>query len=462
MTKEIADLKGRVMKSITVLASIFSVLLWTALSTARDTVGISSTLKVHESGRYLLDRQDRPFLVVGDTAWSLIVQLGPEDIDRYLDDRRAKGFNSIIVNLIEHKFCSNPPRTRAGLAPFKTPGDFSTPNPAYFDFAHEVVKKAAGRDIVVWLVPAYLGYGGGDEGWFQDIKAGGPEKLRDYGRFVAQRFADLPNIVWVMGGDFTPKPEDQWTVTEMAKAMRSVDSAHPITGHGSPPSSAVSAFGDHPWLTVNAVYSYVPTLFKHVLAEYDRRPIRPYVLFEATYEDEHDSRPEQIRRQAYWTMLGGACGQFLGNNPIWHFDGPGIFKPKMTWEQALDSVGSQDMVRLRKLFISLPWQKLVPEQDHAIVTEGYGDDTATALTARSDDATLSVTYLPSTGTEPRGLTVDLAQFAGRVNARWYNPANGETTEIGGSTLANRGSHVFQTPGDNGTGTNDWLLILTAQ
>jgi hypothetical protein len=198
-----------------------------------------------------------------------------------------------------------------------------------------------------------------------------------------------------------------------------------------------------------------------VLTEYSRRPVRPYVLFESTYEDEHDSRPEQIRRQAYWTMLGGACGQFLGNNPIWHFDGPGIFKPKMTWQQALDSVGSRDMARLRKLFVSLPWQRLVPERGHTIVTAGHGDDVATALTARTDDGRLSVTYIPSTGTEPRTLTVDLTRFAGPVTARWYNPTDGSATSIDSPPLASYGTHVFHTPGDNGTGTNDWVLILAA-
>jgi hypothetical protein len=448
------------MKSVTVCAGVFGVLFWAGFAAGGEGPLISSTVKVHPQGRYLVDRQDRPFLVVGDTAWSLIVQLSPADIDRYLDDRHAKGFNSIIVNLIEHKFSSDPPRTRAGLAPFGTPGDFSTPNPAYFDFAHEVVRKANDRDIVVWLVPAYLGYSGGDEGWFQDMKAGGPEKLRAYGRFVAQRFADLPNIVWVMGGDYTPKPEDQWTVAALAEAIRQVDAVHPITGHGAPPSSAVSAFGNQPWLTVNAVYSYEATLFKPVRAEYDRRPVRPYVLFESTYEDEHDSRPEQIRRQAYWSMLAGACGQFLGNNPMWHFDGPGIFEPKMTWQQALDSVGSRDVARLRKLLISLPWRRLVPEQDHAIVTDGYGEGVATALTAYCDEPRLSATYIPSTGTESRAFTIDLTRFPGTVTPRWYNPTNGQFTATDALPLPNRHPHVFHSPGDNGTGTNDWVLLLT--
>ncbi len=188
---------------------IRSVLLVAVTLISPLTVASAATLplKTADNGRYFVDQKGDPFLVVGDTAWSLIVQLGEGDIDRYLEDRQKRGFNSIIVNLIEHKFCTVPPKTRAGLAPFKKAGDFSTPNPDYFDFAYKVVKKANDHGIVVWLFPAYLGYGGKDEGWFQEMKAGGREKLRTYGRFVGKRFKDLPNIVWVMGGDFTPKKE---------------------------------------------------------------------------------------------------------------------------------------------------------------------------------------------------------------------------------------------------------------
>ena len=42
-------------------------------------------LQVRRGRRFLTDAQGRPFLVIGDTAWSLIVQLTPEEIDRYLD-----------------------------------------------------------------------------------------------------------------------------------------------------------------------------------------------------------------------------------------------------------------------------------------------------------------------------------------------------------------------------------------
>ena len=416
-------------------------------------------LKTAENGHFLVDQNGEPFLVVGDAAWSLIVQPAEDDIDRYLADRQKRGFNSVIVELIEHRFCTVPPKTRAGLAPFNTPGDFSTPNDAYFDFAHDVVKKANEHGIVVWLAPAYLGYEGGDEGWFREILAGGEEKLRAYGNFVGKRFKDLPNIVWIAGGDFVPRQKDQWTLAKLAEGILETDSTHPITAHASREISAVTAFGDHKWLTVNTVYTSEKTLAGSMLAEYERQPTRPFVMIESIYEGEHDAKPEQIRRQAYWPMLCGGCGQFFGNCPIWHFDGPGLFKPKLTWQQALDGIGSRDMTRLRELFAGLAWRQLVPEQGHEIVTGGYGMGVTRVLTSQTADRKLSVTYVPSTGIESRELTVDLSQFSGPVNARWYNPTDGRWTTISETPFPNRATQTFRTPGDNGTKTNDWLLIL---
>jgi hypothetical protein len=105
---------------------------------------------------------------------------------------------------------------------------------------------------------------------------------------------------------------------------------------------------------------------------------------------------------------------------------------------------------------------LAPEDHHALLTEGYGSDTATALTALTADEKLSVTYIPSTGTDGRELTVAMDRFEKPVTARWYNPTNGRLVEVEGSPYANRATHHFHTPGDNGTGTNDWVLILGAR
>ena len=328
-----------------------------------------------------------------------------------------------------------------------------------------MVKKANDHGIVVWLFPAYLGYGGGDEGWFKEMKAGGRAALRSYAKFVGRRFKDLPNIVWGLGGDFIPNEEDRWTVTEIARGIRDEDADHLMTAHGSRGKRVAPGLGDPDWLAVNTTYTDASNLVELTQMEYERRPVRPFVLIEAIYEGEHDSTPDQIRRQAYLTMLGGACGQFFGNNPIWHFDGPGLFPTKTNWKEALDGTGSRDMARLRDLFGGLAWHKLEPERNHAIVTGGYGVEIITALTARTPDKRLAVTYIPSTGTESRSLTIDLARFSGPITARWYNPTSGHWTTINDVPLANRGSHTFhtfKTPGDNGTKTNDWLLVLEAR
>ena len=58
-------------------------------------------LRVEAGKRYLITAQGEPFLMHGDTPWCLITQLTETEVDQYLEDRRQKGFNTILVELIE-------------------------------------------------------------------------------------------------------------------------------------------------------------------------------------------------------------------------------------------------------------------------------------------------------------------------------------------------------------------------
>ena len=135
-------------------------------------------LRVSPDHRHLVDQNGTPFLIQGDAPWSLISGLTNEEAELYLENRRQKGFNSIIVNLIEHKFRG--PVNRFGEGPFNTPGDFSTPNEKYFQHSDWVIRKAAEKGIQVFLAPIYLGYIGTDEGWIEETLANGPEKCRGW------------------------------------------------------------------------------------------------------------------------------------------------------------------------------------------------------------------------------------------------------------------------------------------
>jgi hypothetical protein len=62
----------------------------------------SFPLRLKRGERYLVDSRGQPFLIHGDAAWSLLVQLKRDEVDDYLEDRVARGFNALLVNLIEH------------------------------------------------------------------------------------------------------------------------------------------------------------------------------------------------------------------------------------------------------------------------------------------------------------------------------------------------------------------------
>src|SRR4051812_47558868 len=64
----------------------------------------SLPLHVVKGRRDLVGANGVPFLMQGDAAWSLIVQLTREQADGYLQDRANRGFNTVLVNLIEHRF----------------------------------------------------------------------------------------------------------------------------------------------------------------------------------------------------------------------------------------------------------------------------------------------------------------------------------------------------------------------
>ena len=195
-------------------------------------------------------------------------------------------------------------------------------------FAHRVVAEAGTRGLSVWLCPAYLDGRAATKGSSRRSEAG-PEALYAYGKFVGERFRDLSNIVWMVGGDYALAPQDRWAAEQLVWGLRDGGAEQLVTAHGGQ-TSATETYGDTRWLSIDTVYSYKPDLRPELLLARRERPARPFVLIETIYESEHDATPDQIRRQAWQAMLSGAAGQFFGNNPIWHFDGPSRIRSPVT------------------------------------------------------------------------------------------------------------------------------------
>ena len=114
-------------------------------------------LKVDPSGRFLADQRGTPFLVHGDTPWSLTHNLTLEEAVRYLDDRRARGFNSLLVSApdaYDPEGKATYPPDRYGNQPFES-GDWTRPVEAYWAHVDRVLKKAA-EDVRAYPYRAIL------------------------------------------------------------------------------------------------------------------------------------------------------------------------------------------------------------------------------------------------------------------------------------------------------------------
>lgn len=287
------------------------------------------------------------------------------------------------------------------------------------------------------------------DGWIERLLANGSSKCRDYGRYLGNRYKDFNNIVWMHGGDRMPG-KAACEVREIALGIKDNDKRHFHTAHWAPEHSALDEYPNETWLDFNTTYTY-KLVYAMLLRDYNRVPVAPFILVESHYENEHYGRPDSrdwptvqwVRRQAYWAILCGATGQSMGNNPIW-FLGTG-------WQTAMESPASMSMVHLKALITSRPWYTLVPDQDHAVVTTGYGDsknlDYLTA--ARTADGATVIAYLPT----KRTIAVDLSKVSGqRAKAWWFDPRTGKAMSAG--EFETRGSKEFTPPAED-----DWVLVL---
>lgn len=415
---------------------------------------------VSPSGRYFLDQYGRPLLLTGDSPWALMTRLSPQQARLWFADRQKQGFNAAIISLIgatANGAPSDDGATFDGLLPF-VHGDILRWQEPYWERVMAYLRMAADHGITVVLLPI--------DGWTigHSFVPRSIDQCHRYGGKVAQRFRDLPNIVWMSGGDYIPAAKDPARGTDVDHCIDAMMRGIREAGDGRPFSLELKArksiSTDNPYwarrVDWNFVYTYYPT-YKAVLDARRRQPVIPAVLGEANYEGEnnqHETPPttdETLRRQVLWSLTSGAAGEFFGSRD-WSFR-PG-------WEQRLSTRALTQITRLRSLFSTLRWWELVPDTANELVTGGRGTQLTTdepkdvlendyVTAARTPDGRLAVIYLPTRHT----ISVNRSAMAAGTRAAWIDPTSGTRRPVPMSA-------TFTTPGRNAAGGNDWLLVLT--
>jgi hypothetical protein len=405
-------------------------------------------LAVAPTARHMVDQSARPFLLVGDSAWSLIAAVSKEDADFYLENRRQHGFTGVLVNLLEKGFGPNAPANFYGITAFAEK-PFTTPREEYFAHADNILKMASDKGLAVFLFPAFLGFEcGGDGGWCAEVKNASVADMRAWGEYVGNRYANYDNIVWVIGGDADPTPV-KTKLEAMVDGIRSKDTRHPFTVHNQRHVMAVTPWPEADWLTINSTYTEGID-YEQGQAAYKLSPSKPFFLIESQYENVKARDVQAIRAQSYWTVLSGGFGNIFGNCPVWGF-GFGGDCPLTDWRAQLESPGSLSMRYFGALFHSRHWGSLVPDTSQTVLMAGIGTfgNTDYASAACASDGSSIIAYLPS----PRAITVNGSCLtASSMIAWWYNPATGVATQIG--TFPTNAPQQFSPPA-----SGDWVIVL---
>jgi hypothetical protein len=461
----------------------------------------SFPLQVSTNGRYLVDQHRKPFRIQGEAVWSLIANLTYAEADRYLENRRAKGFNTILVELIEHKYAQGGkgsnfkgvPSNRNGALPFTGKegsgsydgtwgtADFSTPNEAYFAFADSIIDLAAQKGMLVELAPMFLGFNGGDAGWWADLanSANTQDAVYRFGLYIGNRYKNRENIVWIIGGDSFPPPgsEGEARLLKLLRGIKAAGAKQLWSGDWKASSLSVDEEVFAPYMDLNAVYTY--GMLGHGGATYDEAraayaysPEMPAYLKETAYEDERffPGDTASVRMYEYYAILGGSTeGGFFGNRDIWKFGTDHWwFDPEDfghgPWTTAMESRGTFDFVFLGRLLDSLRWYDLVPSGLSGmkkLITAGAGNYGTTdfVVAAATADGTSIVAYIPPKRTWPVSITVNMTALSGPSRGEWFDPVLGTFRKIAGGDLPNVATRTFAPPGRNAAGDADWVLVL---
>jgi hypothetical protein len=426
-------------------------------------------VRVSDNGHYFVKADGAPFFWQADTAWGIFNHAAPADVDAYLDDRKARGFNVIqgVIALWDYNRHTN----CDGELPFLN-GDLGRINEAYYKNVDSILDKAEAHGMYMAVLP-YWHKNAGDRLGTNGI----PEEMQAYCKFLAKRYARR-NIFWILGGDSTADGEAGEKIQHVTdlEARGLIEGAREagvnkimISYHPTGQQSSSFWFHDSPWLDFNSIQSghvINTTGFQLVGADYARIPVKPALDMEPGYENITDGlvgypdarrlQAVDVRRTEYLDVFAGAAGLTYGQGEVYGFNvGGKVFTrwgTAMSWKEALKLPASGQMQYIRHLIESRPMLERIPDQ--SLITGGVSTRAVRRVEAmRGADGSYAFVYLPAGKTN---VTINTGKLSGaKLVAWWFNPRTGKAKRSG--SFAQTDTREF-TPPSGGAG-NDWVLVL---
>ena len=428
-------------------------------------------VRVAPGGRYFVTTDGKPFFWLGDTVWCIFNHATPQDVDLYLDDRKAKGFTVIqgCVAVWDFNGRANPD----GQKPF-IGNDPTAINDAYFKNVDSIIDKVTAHGMYMAVLPF----------WTKNTRTGPfsePAGMKVYCTYLAKRYA-ARNVFWVLGGD-TAGTDIQPVIDAEAQGL--LDGAKAagvdkimITYHPTGRESSSFWFQNRSWLDFNSIQSghFINTTnFQIVGGDYAKSPVKPTLDMEPGYEnitnnlvrtnvtaDTPRIQAVDVRRSAYLAVFAGAAGHTYGNGEVYEFFHPNPngtmpgnagWHANMDWRDALKLPASGQVQFVRYLIQSRPMLDRVPDQSLIV---GDVSNRAVERIEATRGTDYAFVYLP---TGQGKVTINTSKISGNsLTAWWYDPRTGKADKLG--EFAKAPTHDFAIPTSSlAKGTDDWVLVL---
>ncbi|MEP7324188.1 MAG: glycoside hydrolase family 140 protein, partial [Saprospiraceae bacterium] len=284
------------------------------------------------------------------------------------------------------------------------------------------------------------------------------------------RYKNKKNIIWILGGDRTPRNDADVTIwRRMAAGVqdgvggkeKALMTFHPQP-NGMEDGGSSKWFHQDEWLDLNMFqtgHCRENNVWDRIAVAYNKTPVKPVIDGEPIYEDHPvcfnatdlgTSSAYDIRKNAYLDVLSGTCGHTYGCHDIWQFYDPSrvsVNGPHFPWYVAMDLPGANQMKYLKHLMEARPVPDRVPDVA-MIVDPLYEHNRIHAC--RSKD------YILVYSSEGFPFELKLGNISGKqLQAYWYDPKNGKSTKS--DLVENAGTKKFIPP-SKGYG-KDWVLVL---
>jgi hypothetical protein len=417
-------------------------------------------LKISENKRYLIHEDGTPFFYLGDTVWELLHRLDKEETEKFLENRRTKGFTVIQAVILAELDGLNTPNAE-GNKPLQN-NDPTKPGEAYFEHVDWVIKKAKEKGLYMGLLPTW-----GDKvdkaGWGVGPEIFNADNAYKYGQWLGKRYKDYENIIWINGGDRDGGGKNNPIWEAMGRGIKSEDKNHLMSFHPWGGHSSSEWFHNSDWLDFNMMQTghceRTSQTYKMISKDYNLKPTKPCMDAEPRYEDHPicwspDSlgwfNELHVRQAAYWNLFTGGHGHTYGCHPIWQMLAPGrepIGHARHNWYDVIDLVGAFDMTHVRRLMESRPMLSRVPCQE--IVLDA-GDVYNRIQATKGDGYVFVYTAMG------KDIVLDLSEIGiEKYKVWWFNPRTGGAIEKG---EVKRGRDLRFSPPAEGPGF-DWVLVL---